>query len=150
MVDKRNVVESETNLDRKVKSKIDSRNFGNIVKFCFQDSDGRFSTDPINWSLIGSLIGVLALVALIICCCACCHFCCLPKYWAIYEENGPFELYHIERCTDSECQWQSRPVSSEITFLTNAKKYFSHEILNENFSDPRVHRIQLSPSCSRI
>ncbi|CAF4031459.1 unnamed protein product, partial [Rotaria magnacalcarata] len=74
----------------------------------------------------------------------------LPKYWAIYEENGPFELYHIERCTDSECQWQSRPVSSEITFLTNAKKYFSHEILNENFSDPRVHRIQLSPSCSRI
>ncbi|CAF2452899.1 unnamed protein product [Rotaria sp. Silwood2] len=41
--------------------------------------------------------------------------------WGIYEENGPFELYHIDRCTDRECQWSCASISRNIKFSTNAK-----------------------------
>ncbi|CAF0847205.1 unnamed protein product [Rotaria sp. Silwood1] len=56
----------------------------------------------------------------------------IPTSWVIYEENGPFELYHIDRCTDRECQWTCASIPSNSILSNNAKKYLVDGLFNEN------------------
>lgn len=56
----------------------------------------------------------------------------IPASWGLHEENGPFELYHIERCTDPECQW-SPGLNSPITSQPiKRKKYLMSSLSNES------------------
>ncbi|CAF3845112.1 unnamed protein product [Rotaria sordida] len=100
------------------------------------------NADPMNWPLIGSIIG---LVVFSICTlCSCLYR--IPTSWRIYQKNGPFKLFHIDRCTDRECQWSCTSMSPNMKFPTKVKNDHAYDILNESSNNSTTNDVSLSKS----
>ncbi|CAM4894696.1 unnamed protein product [Rotaria socialis] len=70
----------------------------------------------------------------------------LPCSLGIFKENGPFELYRIERCINRECQWPFVTDSPNITLPANADNDLVHDIFNEHSINSTMYLLGLSTS----
>ena len=76
----------------------------------------------------------------------------IPAAWGVYEENGPFELYHIDHCIDPECPWLHDSNSPVINSQIKRRKYFAYNLSGESPTSDKLSSLSsvtCITSCSK-